>query len=176
MLADVNQGVVPAANSLDAEEIAAAYGARVFSISKSYRSTRQIGEFAKRFLPAADYELFDREGPAPAFYETEDDPAETAAKIIRGLPEKYRAVCVILRTAREAGRFAAELRRSVPDCAAVTDEKSVPAARVLCIPAALTKGLEFDAVIIPDFDAVKENSRMAYLMTTRALHELHLIR
>ena len=54
--------------------------------------------------------------------------------------------------------------------------KSASAARVLCMPAALTKGLEFDAVIVPDFDEAEKNSRLAYLMTTRALHELHLIR
>ena len=174
LLADVNQGIVPEADSLDQAEIAEIYGADAFVIAKSYRNTKQIGEFAKRFLPGADYELFDREGPAPRFVEAAD-PAETAAEIAAGLPDAYRSVCVILPTAREARRFHAALREYLPGCAAVTDAKTVPAARVLCMPVALTKGMEFDAVIIPAFGEVQKNSRVAYMMTTRALHELYLI-
>ena len=82
---------------------------------------------------------------------------------------------MILPTAREARRFYAALREYLPGCAAVTDAKTVPAARVLCMPVALTKGMEFDAVIIPAFGEVQKNSRVAYMMTTRALHELYLI-
>ena len=174
LLADVNQGIVPAADSLDREEIAAVYGADAFTIAKSYRNTRQIGEFAMRFLPGADYELFDREGPAPRLIEAAD-PAETAAEIVNGLPETYNSVCVILPTARETKRFYAALREFLPGCAAVTDAKTSPSARVLCMPVALTKGMEYDAVIIPSFGEVAKNSRVAYMMTTRALHELYLI-
>ena len=175
VLADVNQSVVPAAGSLSAEEIASVYGTKPFVIEKSYRSTLQIGRFAKRFLPHADYGLFGREGPEPVFHEAAH-AAQKAAQIIRRLPEAYRSVCVILRTVRETKRFFGDLKRLVPEAAAVTDAKSAAGARVLCMPAALVKGLEFDAVILPDFDGVSKNSRLAYLMTTRALHELHLIR
>ena len=175
VLADVNQGVVPAADSLNAEEIAGIYGARVFPIAKSYRNTKPIGEFAKRFLPGADYELFDRDGPAPVFLEEADAPA-AAAEIAEKLPDVYRSVCVILPTVKETKRFYAALKKLLPDCAAVTDAKTVPAARVLCMPVALTKGMEFDAVVIPDFDEIEKNARVAYMMTTRALHELYLIR
>ena len=175
VLADVNQGIVPAADSLDAEEIAALYGARPFLIAKSYRNTRPIGAFAKQFLPGADYELFDRDGPAPELVEEADAPA-AAAEIAEQLPEGFRSVCVILPTVKETKRFYAALKRLLPDCAAVTDAKTVPAARVLCMPVALTKGMEFDAVIIPEFDEVSKNARVAYMMTTRALHRLYLLR
>ena len=174
LLADVNQGIVPAADSLDPTEIASIYGADAFTINKSYRNTKQIGAFAKRFLPGADYELFDRDGPAPRFVEAAD-PAETAAEIVNGLPESFRSVCVILPTVRETKRFCAALKEYLPECAAVTDAGTAPGARVLCIPVALTKGMEFDAVIIPDFEEVTKNSRVAYMMTTRALHELYII-
>ena len=128
-----------------------------------------------RFLPGADYELFDREGPAPRLIEAAD-PAETAAEIVNGLPETYNSVCVILPTVTETKRFYAALKKLLPDCAAVTDAKTVPAARVLCMPVALTKGMEFDAVIVPEFDEVSKNARVAYMMTTRALHRLYLLR
>ena len=175
VLADVNQAVVPAADSLDAREIAETYGAAPFLIAKSYRNTKPIGEFAKRYLPVADYELFDRDGPEPYFYDAED-AVDAAAEIVDRLPERFRSVCVILRTVKETKRFYNELKRLVPGCAAVTDAATACAARVLCMPVALTKGLEFDAVIVPDFDEAEQDSRVAYMMTTRALHELHLIR
>ena len=175
VLADVNQGIVPAADSLNAEAIAAVYGARPFFINKSYRNTRPIGEFAKRFLPGADYELFDRDGPAPVFVEEADAPA-AAADIVAGLPESCRSVCVILPTVAETKRFYAALKKLLPDCAAVTDAKTVADARVLCLPVALAKGMEFDAVIIPAFDEVSQNARVAYMMTSRALHRLYLLR
>ena len=173
LLADVHQGIVPAADSLDARRIAAVYGATPFEIAKSYRSTKQIGEFARRYLPGADYELFDREGSEPVFHEAAD-PAETAAEIIGGLPERYRSVGVILTTVREAKRFCAALKPLV-ECDAVLSANDPIGGRVVCLPAALAKGLEFDAVILPDFRQAEKNARVAYLMTTRALHELHLI-
>ena len=174
LLADVNQGIVPAADTLDPAGLASVYGAAVFTIGKSYRSTRPIGEFAMRYLPGADYELFDRAGKEPVFHEAAD-PAETAAEIVRDLPETFRSVGVILKTAREAGRFGAALKRFLPDCVAVTAPTEPLRGRVVCLPAALAKGLEFDAVILPDFREAEKNARVAYLMTTRALHELHLI-
>ena len=106
--------------------------------------------------------------------EAADAPAE-AAEIAAALPESFRSICVILPTVREARRFHAALQEYLPGCAAVTDAKTVPAARVLCMPVALTKGMEFDAVLIPDFGEIEKNSRVAYMMTTRALHELFLI-
>ena len=174
VLADVNQGIVPAADTLDAERIAWTYQAASFRIAKSYRSTRQIGEFAMQYLPGETYELFDRDGPEPVFHKAKN-AAAAAAEIISGMPEKYRFICVVLRTVRETKRFYRELRRYIPDCAAVTDAETACAARVLCMPVALTKGLEFDAVIIPSFNEAEKNRRVAYMMTTRALHELHLI-
>ncbi|MBR0509930.1 MAG: AAA family ATPase [Clostridia bacterium] len=175
VLADVNQGIVPAADTLDADRIARIYGAAPLVIAKSYRNTRQIGEFAKRYLPGADYELFDRDGPEPAFHEA-GDAAAAVPEIVKGLPERYRSVCVILGTVRETKQFYRKLLGYLPHCAAVTDEGTAIGARVLCMPVALTKGLEFDAVIIPAFEKAEKNSRVAYMMTTRALHELHLIR
>ena len=174
LLADVNQGIVPAADTLDPAGLAAVYGAAVFTIGKSYRSTKPIGAFAKRYLPGADYELFDRAGKEPVFHEAAD-PAETAAEIVRGLPESFRTVGVILKTAREARRFGAALKRFLPESVTVAAATEPLRGRVVCLPAALAKGLEFDAVILPDFREAEKNARVAYLMTTRALHELHLI-
>ncbi len=174
VLADVNQAIVPVLNTVDIDEIADVYAANVLKLGKSFRSTKQIGEFSKRYLDGEDYEIFDRDGKEPAFFRT-NDHAETTAEIIRSLSDDVHSVCVILPTVRQASAFYRELRRTVPDCEAVTDVTSGISSRVVVLPVALTKGLEFDAVILPHFDQVEKDRRLAYMMTTRALHELYLL-
>lgn len=51
---------------------------------------------------------------------------------------------------------------------------------VMILPIQLTKGLEFDAVILwnPDEQAYKEqegDAKLLYVAVTRALHELHIV-
>lgn len=50
----------------------------------------------------------------------------------------------------------------------------------MVLPIHLTKGLEFDAVILwnPSPDAYRENeadAKLLYVAVTRALHELHIV-
>lgn len=175
LLADANQGIAPAVNTGEAQ-IAEIYSAKTLGINKSYRATRQLCEFSKRFLPAgaADYEAFDREGPPP-FEHRSDDPVLTAAGIIRDVSARCRSVCVILKTSAKALAFGRALQAEIPGCTVLTSDKKTLTGSVFCMPAALTKGLEFDAVILPAAEDLAADPRLAYLTTTRALHELHLI-
>ena len=66
--------------------------------------------------------------------------------------------------------------QTIPDCVLANTALSKLGGRVTVMPVTLSKGLEFDAVIIPYADRLEENRRIAYMMTTRALHELHLIK
>ena len=174
LLADVNQGIAPALNTSEAA-LTEIYGAAALRINKSYRATRQLCEYAKRFLPpdAADYEAFDRDGPPP-FLHKSADPVRTAAEIIRARPAGG-SLCVILKTTDRAAEFGKALKAMIPECVRVTSDKKTLAGSVYCMPAALTKGLEFDTVILPMDEPPEENPRLSYLTATRALHELHLI-
>ncbi|MBR5428794.1 MAG: AAA family ATPase [Clostridia bacterium] len=175
LLADPRQGIVKAANTASVPLLAEIYGADVISIGKSYRATRELGEFSKKFLsPAdADYEIFDRSGDAPFLRETADAAAETV-RIVKE-EEHDRSVCVILKTTERARAFYKKLLPLLPDCGAVLSEDETIRGRITVMPLALTKGLEFDTVILPDAEDLERDPAAAYLASTRALHRLYLL-
>lgn len=176
VLADVNQGITPRLNTKEEAFLCTVYDAQALYLGKSYRSTKQLCEFSKQFLPPekADFESFDREGPAP-FIHSSPDAVQKTAEIIREGLKNHHTVCVILKTVSEADRFFKKLKPLVPDCTAILSEKKALSGRITCIPVTLAKGLEFDCVILPFADNLGKEPGVSYLMTTRALHELHLI-
>ena len=177
VLADLHQGNLPEANVRDEETLKRVYGENVLRLKKSYRQTRQLSAFSKRYLsPAdADFETFDRDGPEPFVYRTKK-PAGTTAGIVEELLGRFGSVGVLLRTAEEAAAF----YRSLPPEAkekirpVFSGERSLPSGAAV-LPSTLAKGLEFDAVVLPHAETLEEDPRTAYLLTTRALHELHLV-
>ena len=176
VLADPNQGVAPAADTATAEEIASLYGADTVTISKSYRSTREIGEYAKRFLPpdAPDYRVFDRSGPAPEIV-TAPAPAEETAKLLEDAARRGLNACVLLPDLKSAEAFYKKLRGPYPAADLISTDRQTLAGKPVCMPAALAKGLEFDCVILPLSSENPPDDRILYLCCTRALHELHLL-
>ena len=175
VLADPNQGISPAANTCGEETLAALYGADVLRLGRSYRSTKEIGGFAKRYLPetAAGYEIFNRSGPAPV-EKTVPDSAAAAAEVLLAAKGQEKTVCVLLRTAAEARAFYKRLAPLAPGLALLAEENRAVNSKLLCMPAALAKGLEFDCVVLPLLPGAKPENRLMYLMCTRALHELYL--
>ena len=175
VLSDPNQGVVPAANVTDASQIASLYGASSLSISKSYRSTKQIGAYAKRFLPpdASGYELFDRSGPAPDVRSV-GDTAAAVIQALRDAADRGLTACVLLPTPEEASAFYKKIKKSAPECTLLVNERLPLPGGAVCMPAALAKGLEFDCVLLPMDASSPPDDRLTYLMCTRALHELRL--
>ncbi len=174
LLADTNQALVPQLNTTDEIQLAEIYGAKTMKLGKSYRATKQLAEFSKQFLDGADYEVFDREGSEPFVYHTANAAKQTAA-IVENTDASYNSVCILVNTAAEAAQFHKKLKKYIPDCILANTALSKLGGRVTVMPVTLSKGLEFDAVIIPYADKLEDNRRVAYMMTTRALHELHLL-
>ncbi|MBQ7637768.1 MAG: hypothetical protein IJS90_02590 [Clostridia bacterium] len=176
VLGDVSQGITPELNTLSPDAIAGIYGASKIFLSKSYRSTTQICAYAKRFLlpEAAYHEVFDREGKPVETLET-DDPVKTCAGIMELSSKKPGFTCVILKTVKEARAFYKKLVSFVPSAQLIDSENRAMTEKVLVMPAALAKGLEFDRVILPIKKSAPPSDRIMYLSSTRALHELYII-
>ena len=62
----------------------------------------------------------------------------------------------------------------MPETVLLQNETQTLSGKLLCMPAALAKGLEFDCVLLP-LPEPRPSDRLMYLMATRALHELFLI-
>ena len=176
VLGDINQGIAQNINTTDEESICEIYSCNKIKLNKSYRSTKQISEFAKRYLPESlgNYETFERDGRDVQIIRTKN-PIKQTADIILSVPEEYNSICVLVKTADEAISFAKKLQKYIPGCVAVTDETKAMHGRALCMPAFLSKGLEFDCVIIPNAENYDGNDRLMYLFATRALHELNIL-
>ena len=139
-------------------------------LSKSYRNTIEISEFAGKILEKASFGRYKidpviRHGLPVQISEpiSEEAMYDRAAEIIAGAKEKgYQSIAVICKNEQESEWVKKWLEG------------------VTVLPIRLTKGLEFDVVILwnPDLEAAFAEQSMAklwYVAVTRALHELYLI-
>lgn len=137
---------------------------------KSYRSAAPITEFCNR-LTEHPADVFARDGEEPKVFhvESETEMVESLKESIRELSEKYPGVAVITPDGESAKKLAREL-----DGAQVLTEASRKAGRVTVLPVALSKGLEFDAVLVPYWERYtgERGRRALYVACTRALHVL----
>lgn len=167
-------------------------------LAKSYRNTIEISRLAGKILDAASSGRYKiqpviRHGAPVAFHRIpENSMAEKAADLITQIRNRgYSAIAVICRTSEDASRTE-QLLRQYPGTfpqEPSKEEDSLPAQGqepgfapgVMVLPIHLTKGLEFDAVLLwnPDRKAYSPeregDSKLLYVAVTRALHELHVL-
>ncbi|MBO8165140.1 MAG: UvrD-helicase domain-containing protein [Brevibacillus sp.] len=185
VLGDRNQAIYAhATSSFGFASLASLFGTaqkETITLTRSYRSTRQIVEFTRQLIPGGEsIEPINRDGRLPTLTRAADS-TELAMKIksrIRELQAAgHRTIAVICKTARECTEAYAALQGDFP-LHLIGKETSSFTAGALVIPAYLAKGVEFDAVIIYDASRQrygKESDRkLFYTACTRAMHELHL--
>lgn len=150
-------------------------------LHKSYRSTREIVDFTRHLL-AVDLEIepFERDGEKPSFVLCMDgqERDEQLRHTLSGLVGKeYGTIAVICKTAAESAAMY-ELLSPAFDVQLATEHSYSYDSGIIVLPAYLAKGIEFDAVIIPDASAHNyEKSfeqNLFYTACTRAMHELVL--
>jgi DNA helicase-2/ATP-dependent DNA helicase PcrA len=193
LLGDWNQGIFTHANassSTDGEGLTSEYSSiselmkedetETIRLVKSYRSTREIVDFASRVLPGGEpIEPFSRSGEVPRVLRAADEielsrlVAEAAFARRDG---GASSVAIICKTERETCRAHASLKPLLPGLARITKETLHYEAGVMILPAYLAKGLEFDAVILYDAGAAvyaeAKERKLFYTACTRALHHL----
>lgn len=156
---------------------------RFHILAKSYRNTIEISEYAGKILEKASFGKYRiqpviRHGREVAFYRTHT-PAEKTAELIGEIRGRgFDTVAVICRNEEAARRAEEQLKRQ----AALEEQQEGASFRkgVMVLPIHLTKGLEFDAVILwnPDESSYREqegDAKLLYVAVTRALHELHVV-
>lgn len=156
---------------------------KLFLLTRSYRSTREIVEFTKSLLPDGEEIVpFDRSGPKPmlAALDSDEKRAERiAADLAKLRAEGFATIAVITKTAAESR--AAYKRLEALGCPAlklITKQTPVFEKGTLVLPAYLAKGVEFDAALIYDASEAsygRESERkLFYTACTRAMHRLLL--
>lgn len=151
-------------------------------LAKSYRNTIEISEYAGKILEKASFgqyriEPVIRHGAAVGLHRSPAARmAETAAGLITEIQNKgFDTIAVICRDKKTAQWLKQELGTII-----AVDDGSDFQKGVMVLPIMLTKGLEFDGVILWDpaedsYPANEAEAKLLYVAVTRALHELHLI-
>jgi len=154
-----------------------------YQLKTSYRSTKEITDFANQFLTGDDQvELTARGGDLP----TVVTAASTAAsytlledKISDAVNNQQWRTAIICKTAADCQKLYQQLAPSSQDnVQLIISEEDFMKRNVMIFPAFLAKGLEFDQVIVwtpnATFDA-PQDQLIFYTMATRAMHQLTVI-
>lgn len=173
LLADTNQAIIPQLNTTVNEELAEIYNAKILNLNKSYRSTKEINGYALKLLPEEKrYEIFERSGEE---VNELSGNTEEFVRAVAELAQKSPATCIITRNLKDAINVYNELKTHI-DGLRICDNKSCELSHSpIVMPLALTKGLEFDNVVVYDKNrafAGEENKKYLYMASTRALHRL----
>lgn len=185
ILADANQAIHPLTSTTDMEKMAAIFstqmGIKRVILSKSYRSTAPINEFAFDIIGIHNPALYvERDGKAPEVRHCKNKKQEIE-KLLREIPED-KSVAILTVDLDSARTVQQKMGAIVPK----TDRpiqyllkaNQYLEEKIVAMPIMLAKGLEFDVVIVwDDRDEAywEENKNLKYLMCTRALHELYFL-
>jgi len=182
ILGDLHQSINPFMNVGDYSNISNIFSKDntcIINLTKSYRSTMEITKFSRRLL---NDEISDgcvgRSGDEPLILEFTDEEAikERILEDIKIYKERgYKSIGIITRTVKEAEEVYSFLQDKVNVKGIMKDDDEYVSDTVV-IPSYLSKGLEFDVVLV--YNAGDENysseeeKLLLYTVLTRALHVL----
>jgi len=153
----------------------------LITMDKSFRCTTEILVYSTKFL---DQDLkinnFNRKGNAPVIYTAHSLSAlddTIISEIISCREKDYQSIGLICKTEKDAFSLYKRLKGKL-DIQLITRDCKVDLNGIFIIPVYMSKGLEFDAVLICDVDNDHYNSeddkKLLYIACTRALHRLNL--
>ncbi len=151
------------------------------TMDKSFRCTNEILNYGLRFLEqSTEIKSFNRKGDEPEIYTANDQISYhnmIVSEVKSCLKMGYQSIGLICKTEKKA-LFLYESLKDKADVQLIKSESITDLQGVFIIPVYLSKGLEFDAVIICDADAEtyysQDDKKLLYIACTRALHRLNL--
>ncbi|HWT74019.1 MAG TPA: 3'-5' exonuclease [Mobilitalea sp.] len=162
---------------------------KFYVLAKSYRNTVEISEYASKVLKKCSFKTYDiepiiRHGKEVSVAKVEDEKGMVSS-VVQILQETQKAgydtIAIICRSVEETLKVKdllkphAEIRHLEDDIEEMKFQTGV-----MVLPIYMTKGLEFDTVILwnPDNEnylVSDEDAKLLYVAITRALHELHIV-
>lgn len=150
-------------------------------LSKSYRNTVEISEFAQKILGHGNYQAYPiepiiRHGN-PVIVKKCDTLIDEAVSILTEWQNAgHGTIAVVCRHERQAQELGKELGQYI-DIEPWNEENMEFTKGIMVLPVSYTKGLEFDAVLIynptaMDYRLDDGHAKLLYVAATRALHEL----
>jgi len=153
----------------------------LITMDKSFRCTTQILEYSTRFLPGgSEIKSFSRNGDVPQAYASDSLNAlddSIINEIMNCRKMNYKSAALICKTEKDAVSLYERLKDKI-NIQLIESEGRANLEGTLIMPIYLSKGLEFDAVLICDADSkhynTEDDKKLLYIASTRALHRLNL--
>ncbi|MED4039691.1 RNA polymerase recycling motor HelD [Niallia taxi] len=185
VLGDFNQAIFAhASDKVDFHTLSSLYGpdeTELINLAKSYRSTKPIIEFTRRLIPnGANIIPFERDGDRPELKQVTDAfelHSSIKAKVAELQARGFHSIAIICKSAEESIK-AYESLSSIDQIILVKSNAIEYEQGVVVVPAYMSKGIEFDAVIIYNASgqvyADESLRKLFYTACTRAMHYLQL--
>lgn len=160
--------------------------AKLLTLTKSYRSTMEISQFANEIAGIKGEEAFERHGRKPEYVlsaSKEDMTEQLKKRLFSELQKKeegtgFDTIAVLTKTWEEAQLLCAELKNAALPVSLLSAESSRMEKGIVVTTFYLAKGLEFDSVHVAyvqkDTYFSDYHRQILYIAATRALHELTL--
>ena len=158
------------------------------TLEQSYRTTVEIMEAANNVIDKLENNallkakpVIRHGGPVELIQKTDTiEAAEDIVKRIKVLKKKgHKTIAVICKTIEECEQMLPLLKKADKDISIITGNEKEYKSGIVIVPSYLSKGLEFDVVIISN--ANKENYteneldiKLLYVAMTRPLHSLFI--
>lgn len=150
-------------------------------LSKTYRSTYEINNFAKRIFPkTAKYSQVDRHGDEVGLFKQSSFNAREVIDKALELKKSYNTVAIICKNISETLLYKKEVQnyenQNIFRMVTKNDNTFV-CDKIMIIPSYLSKGLEFDAVVVSNASSDNygdDERNLFYVVSTRALHKLDI--
>ncbi len=151
------------------------------TLDKSFRCTNEILIYSTKFLdPGFKLNSFSRNGDTPAVSAAQNKSDLDNLLITECMTCKernYQSIGLICKTEQDAISLYERIKDKI-DIRLIMNDVGINLSGVFIIPVYMSKGLEFDAVLICDADGDHYNSeddkKLLYIACTRALHRLNL--
>lgn len=188
ILGDLSQGIHYYKGVQRWEEMSSLFGQEetsYFALTRSYRSTMEIIDYANQILELGvktdlrAIPVFRSGNPVMMKQvetaERQDIVLESLQHLMSGT---YRTAAILTRTLDEARAMHQFLTESGQEVNLIDGDRGEYRGGISVLPVYLSKGLEFDAVIVTDVDNEhysENDAKLLYVGCTRALHELWIL-
>lgn len=153
--------------------------ADVVKLRRSYRSTLEITRFAQQILPDSLLIAVERHGAPPQVKKLagqEEEVLYIAEQIAEFRQSGHQSMGIICKTPKQAEWLREQLEGLQEEFAFVDDQSKAFSKGVVLLSIHLSKGLEFDRVIVPFASAqnykTEPERHLLYIACTRAMHQL----
>ena len=150
-------------------------------LDKSFRCTNEILNFSLKFIEqSSQIKSFNRNGDSPKVYIADNSEIfiDEIVKEIKLCQEKgFQSICLICKTEKNSTYLFNKIKHKL-DIQLIKNGSVSDLQGVFILPVYMSKGLEFDAVLICDADSQnyhdEDDKNILYVACTRALHKLSL--